>query len=269
MLIAGRGKMTKKKKSSRKTSTKKKTPRAPPEVQEEPEPEPEPDEEIEIEDPESFEDAPQPTRDEEVEQLPGMGISEPEITQEQILALLANQTESIQKLAQGVNQGLQNVQNQGDQKISDFNKRLDNLEQSVVKLVEFIKAQAAGVPMQEVQQPDQLMMTPMAQGEAKLQQQLGPLGDMVVNALKPKDPYAAIGEAMINNQLKILTDPAGDPVRQVGQAVIDQITSKGVSQILNPQEDEYHREYMKAKAKKDAERDSIVEQAAVKEETKK
>lgn len=188
---------------------------------------------------------------------------EKDLTPEQIMALINNNMQATQNLAKAMGDGFKKIQAQDIDRVKDLDKRMDNLEQSVIKLVDFIKGQAPGV--QQPMQPGQVQQGDPAQGQ--LTSVLGPgLAEAVMNELKPKDPYSEIGQALMNQQLKILTDPMGDPVRQIGQAVVDQITNQGVQNILNPKSSDYDREYMKAKAKKDAERDSIVEQAAVEAE---
>ena len=139
---------------------------------------------------------------------------------------------------------------QGDN--SAFKKRLDNMEASMVKMIDFIKGMGAGPTVDAAGQP----IAP-AQGVDPMTQQLGPfLTPLVQGALAPKNPYAAIGEAIVNNQLKQLTNPDADPVRQIGTEVVNRLLKSGLDSILNPADDTYQREYMKSKAKTDAERDS-------------
>lgn len=202
------------------------------------------------------EKVPEQPNESEVEEEPVADKESPEAKvpaqydPQEILQLIEAQQNQLKEFGTKVSEALTKTQAQNQERIADFDKRLENLEQSVLKVVDLIKGVGAepGAPLATGEVVDQA-------GMDKLVKELGPFAPFVVNALKPEDPFATIGRSIVNNQIKQLTDPNADPVRKIGQSVVDEITNKGISNLFHPVEDEYQKTYMKTKAKLEAERD--------------
>lgn len=271
-----------------------------PKKEEEPGPEPEVPEEPQAPEPpveEPVQEEPQVQEPPAVEEPPAAELpppGEPDVTPmhkeknlspEQLQALINNNLQGLQNLGKAMGEGFRKINDTTHTSLMEFDKKLDNVEKGLLKVVDFIKAQAGQPPVSQQpppqqyppqeqyppQQPPQQQPPPQLfiPGELQVPQQpggqdpltkaLGPLlGGAVGNALKPVNPYAAIGEAVVNQQLAILTNPQGDPIRQIGQAVVDEITNKGIKNILSPQGTTYDEAYLKAKATADAKRDAAV-----------
>lgn len=266
-----------------------------PEKEEKPGPEPEDQEEPQAPEPpveEPVQEEPRVQEPPAVEEPPAAEVPPPgepdvapmhkerNLSPEQLQALINNNLQGLQNLGKAMGEGFRKINDSTHTTLMAFDKKLDNVETGLMKLVDFVKAASGQPPVsqqpppqqypsqeqypQQQQQPQQfipgqLQVPQQPGGQDPLTTALGPLlGGAVENALKPTNPYAAIGEAVVNQQLAILTNPQGDPIRQIGQAVVDEITNKGIKNILSPQGTTYDEAYLKAKATADAKRDAAI-----------
>lgn len=159
---------------------------------------------------------------------------------EEIKKAILTTHDNIKVLADGVKEA--NV------KVTEYEQRLDNMEQIVVKLGEGIKSIASGSIGPGGQSEGQ-------QGYNTLVQKLGPLAAPVMKAITPADPYAELGKAIINAKIKELAgEGPANPYEQIGMKVTERIMGQGIDNLLSGGQSIYEKEFLKEKAKQDARR---------------